>query len=283
MNLIAETQKLQNYLKIQDYKTVVKGCEKLINKFPNNPFLFNLLGLALHGNGNFLIAIDRYKKALDLDLNFFPAMNNIANSYKAIGNFEKAESYYDKVIKIKPDYFQAINNYANLKALIYEYSSAIKLYEKALEIKENDITVLFSLANAYHSVGDIEKTKKIISKILELNPKHVSTHKLLSSIINYSEDKANLDQMKNLILENNLSDIQIVDLSFALGKAFEDLKDYENSFIYLKKANLIKEKQHNYNIEEEKLLIDSIKKSFENLNLNNRKKVFDKKKAIFIC
>ena len=100
MNLIAETQKLQNYLKIKDYKTVVNGCEKLIRKFPNNPFLFNLLGLALHGAGKYLIAIDRYKKSLDLDLNFLPAMNNIANSYKAIGNFEKAENYYEKVIII---------------------------------------------------------------------------------------------------------------------------------------------------------------------------------------
>ena len=53
MNFIAETQKLQNYLRVEDYKTVVYGCEKLINKFPNNPFLFNLLALAFHGNGNY--------------------------------------------------------------------------------------------------------------------------------------------------------------------------------------------------------------------------------------
>jgi len=78
-------------------------------------------------------------------------------------------------------------------------SSAIKLYEKALAIKENDIIILFSLANAYHAIGDIKQTKKIISKILDLNPKHVSTHKLLSSIVNYSEDNANFNQMKNLI------------------------------------------------------------------------------------
>ena len=32
MNLIVETQKLQNYLKAKDFKTVVYGCEKLINK-----------------------------------------------------------------------------------------------------------------------------------------------------------------------------------------------------------------------------------------------------------
>ena len=134
MNSISEIQKLQNYLKINDFKTVIFGCEKLIKKDPNNPYLFNLLGLALHGSGNYLIAIDRYKKALDIDINFLPAMNNLANSYKSIGNFEKAEFYYNKVINIKPDYFQAINNYANLKTLIFDYTSAIDLFKKALNI-----------------------------------------------------------------------------------------------------------------------------------------------------
>ena len=283
MNFIAETQKLQNYLRVEDYKTVVYGCEKLINKFPNNPFLFNLLGLALHGSGKYLIAIDRYKKALDLDKNFLPAMNNLANSYKSIGNFEEAEFFYNKAIDSKPDYFQAINNYANLKALVFDYTSAIEFYEKALKIKENDITILFSLANAYHAIGDIIKTKEIISKILHYNPKHVSTHKLLSSIVNYSNDNANLNEMKNLILKNELSNSQIVDLSFALGKAYEDLKEYENSFLYLKKANFLKKKEYNYKIKDEELLIDSIKESFKDFNFKDGKKNFDKRRAIFIC
>ncbi|MDC0054567.1 sulfotransferase [Candidatus Pelagibacter sp.] len=283
MNLIVETQKLQNYLRVKDYKTVVYGCEKLISKFPNNPFLFNLLGLALHGSGKYLIAIDRYKKALDLDLNFLPAMNNLANSYKSIGNFVKAENYYNKAIEAKPNYFQAINNYANLKTLIFDYSSAIELYEKALKIKEKDITILFSLANAYHAIGNIKKTKEIISEIFNYNPKHTSTHKLLSSIVNYLDDSANLNEMENLILESHLSNSQTVDLSFALGKAYEDIKKYKDSFFYLKKANMIKKKEYNYDIKDEQLLIDSIKKNFEGLNFKNRKKFFDKRKAIFIC
>ena len=242
MDLIAETQKLQNYLKIKDFKNVVYGCEKLIKKFPNNPFLFNLLGLALHGNGNFLIAIDRYKKALDIDSNFLPAKNNIANSYKAIGNFEKAEFYYKNILKIKPNYIQALNNYANLKTLIFDYNSAIKLYTKALKINENDISILFTLANAYHAIGEEDKTKEIVKKILNLNPKHVSSHKLISSINDYSKNKENLNQMEKIILEKDLKDSQIVDLSFALGKAYEDLKKFEKSFFYLEKANKMKKK-----------------------------------------
>ena len=54
--------------------------------------------------------------------------------------------------------------------------------------------------------------------------------------------------MENLILESQLSNSQIVDLSFALGKAYEDIKKYEDSFFYLKKANMIKKKEYNYDI-----------------------------------
>ena len=283
MNLIVETQKLQNYLKAKDFKTVVYGCEKLITKFPNNAFLFNLLGLALHGNGNYLIAIDKFKRALDLDPNFLPAKNNLANSYKAIGNFEKAEFYYKNVLKIKPNYIQALNNYANLKALIFDYYPAIELYNEALKIKENDETILFTLANAYHAIGETDKTKEIAEKILKLHPKHVSAHKLLSSIVDYSKDQANLDQMEDIILEKDLSNPQIVDLSFALGKAYEDLKKFEKSFFYLEKANKIKKNDANYNINEERNFFETIKNTFQNFNFKNEKKIFSKIKPIYIC
>ena len=283
MNLIAETQKLQNYLKAKDFKTVVYGCEKLITKFPNNAFLFNLLGLALHGNGNYLIAIDKFKRALDLDPNFLPSKNNLANSYKAIGNFEKAEFYYKNVLKIKPNYIQALNNYANLKALIFDYYPAIELYNEALKIKENDETILFTLANAYHAIGETDKTKEIAEKILKLHPKHVSAHKLLSSIVNYSKDRANLEQMESIILEKDLSNPQIVDLSFALGKAYEDLKKFEKSFFYLEKANKIKKNDANYNITEERNFFETIKNTFQNFNFKNEKKIFSKIKPIYIC
>ncbi len=283
MNLTAETQKLQNYLKIKDYKAVVYGCEKLINKFPNNPFLFNLLALALHGSGNYLIAIDRYKKALDLDPNFLPAKNNLANSYKAIGNFEKAESYYKNILEIKPNYIQALNNYANLKTLIFDYHSAIELYNKALKIDENNITILFTLANAHHAVGEIQKTKELIKKILKLNPKHVSVHKLLSSIIDYSKEEANLNQMEDIISEKNLTNGQITDLSFALGKAYEDLKKFEKSFLCLERANKLRKNSTNYNIIKEINFFENIKKTFNNIGFNDEKRLFNKIKPIFIC
>ena len=68
----------------------------------------------------------------------------------------------------------------------------------------------------------------------------MSAHKLKSSIINYNEDEDHLSQMLNLSKNNHLSTSQKIDLFFAIGKAYEDRKDFDNSFKFLEKANYLK-------------------------------------------
>ena len=73
------------------------------------------------------------------------------------------------------------------------------------------------------------------------------------------------------------------DIYFSLGKAFEDLKDYEKSFNYLEKANLIKNKEINYNLSNHERLIKSIIKLFDNFDFEKNKKKATEKQIIFIC
>ena len=68
----------------------------------------------------------------------------------------------------------------------------------------------------------------------------MSAHKLLSGIINYQDDQTHLNDMLELSKSRSLTDSQYVDLFFAIGKAYEDLKQYEKSFEYIRKANEIK-------------------------------------------
>ena len=55
--------------------------------------------------------------------------------------------------------------------------------------------------------------------------------------------------MENKIKIENLHKNNIADLSFALGKVYEDIKDYEKSFFYIKKANKLKKNLIKYNIQ----------------------------------
>ena len=42
MDIREKVEKLQNHLKANNYKFVIDECNKLIQKFPYNSFLFNL-------------------------------------------------------------------------------------------------------------------------------------------------------------------------------------------------------------------------------------------------
>ena len=64
---------------------------------------------------------------------------------------------------------------------------------------------------------------------------------------------------------------------FALGKAFEDLKDYDRSFDNYQKGNNLLKKLINFEIENEKKDFENIKKIFsnnyKNITLNNSRKI----------
>ena len=230
MNLLKEIEKVHNNIQAKNYEIAIEKCNKLIKKFPNNSYLYNLGGIALQQFKNIKVSVNYFQKAIDIDPKNIPAKNNLANSLKVLGKLDIAEKLYKEIISINPKYTKALNNYANLKQQFNDYHSAISLYEKALNIEENNTNILLSLASSYQGIGKFKEALKTINKLIDQNVEAMSAHKLKSSIINYNEDEDHLPQMLNLSKNNNLSPSQKIDLFFAIGKAYEDRKDFDNSF-----------------------------------------------------
>ena len=88
--------------------------------------------------------------------------------------------------------------------------------------------------------------------------------------------------MEILFKKNNLNIQEISNLSFALGKAYEQKKEYEKSFNFYKIANETKRKKLNYNSNYLNNLKTNLINFFENFNVNKVEK-YNKKKIIFIC
>ena len=117
-----------------------------------------------------------------------------------------------------------------------------------------------------------------------IDPNKTSAHKLISGFTNYLEgNEDHLNTMKSLSSENHLNDNQKIDLFFALGKAYEDLKDFDQSFQYLEKANFLKKARSEYKIQKDEKVFNNIMKAFDKINFNEFKKISSEKQIIFIC
>ena len=296
MDLVEKIRVLNNHLKAKNFKRVIEGSSKILKQIPRNDYLLNLTGMAYQGLSQHKNSIKYFKEALKYAPNNIAAMNNYANSLKAVGNLEASEELYKNILKINPGYINAYNNYANLKTLINDYDGAIDLYKKALEIlKENtnvpkasSLGILFSLAVAYQSNNNIEDTRQTIKQIFLIEASHVGAHKLISSITKYSiEDKNSLNHLKTMEqLDSQINDNNYerkLDISYALGKSYEDLRDYKKSFYYLNIANELKLKEKGSNIDAEKKAIQNIIKTFDGIDLDKTNQDINQKKIIFIC
>ena len=290
MDLVEKIKILNNYLQTKNFNKVIEGGKKILKKIPNNDYLLNLIGMAYQGKSQYKNSIKFFEESLKQNPKNIAAMNNYANSLKVLGKFEQSKDLYEKIIKINPNYIKAYNNYANLKTSYNDYEGAIDLYKKAIKLLKGDkstpvsnsLEFMFSLAVAYQGYNKVKETKDIIEEILLINPSHIGAHKLKSSILKYAkENKDSIEHLKfmeNLGENGKLSDSEKIDLYFSLGKAHEDLKDFDKAFLYLKEANQLRFKKFGSNIENEKKLFKHIIKTFENVNLEESSNDIPQKK-----
>ncbi len=96
MNLLKEIEKVHNNIQAKNYEIAIEKCNKLIKKFPNNSYLYNLGGIALQQFKNIKLSVNYFQKAIDIDPKNIPAKNNLANSLKVLGKLDIAEKYIIK-------------------------------------------------------------------------------------------------------------------------------------------------------------------------------------------
>ena len=158
----------------------------------------------------------------------------------------------------------------------------ILLIEKNNNPKNLD--VLFQLAGAYRYLGNFDKALSNYDEILSYDETYMPAYRMIGTIINHNQNGKYLIKLNKLKDNNNLSSEQKIDLYFALGKAYEDLKDKEKSANYYIYANKYKREITKYNFKIHKEHFDQIYEVFKNINFIDKKlNIKNNKKIIFLC
>ena len=257
---------------------VIEECN-LILKDNKIDVFYNLLCIAYNNKNNFNKAIEVMNEALKKNPKNVDFLNNLGMFYSNIYDYKKAEINYNKGLKIDSNNLSILNNLANLKKNLDQTEEAIDIYEKILSIKSDAIAVMYNLAGLYNSLGSFEKSKDLYFQILKLKSDFTEADRLISQMIKYNPEHEHFLSLKDKLLNLKLEDDSLLHLHFALGKAYGDQNNYENSFDNYKKANDISKKISNYKFEKSKKRFDTIKDRFKSLdnfklNKNHRKFIF---------
>tara|TARA_R110002096_G_scaffold266710_1_gene460249 strand:+ start:40497 stop:42515 length:2019 start_codon:yes stop_codon:yes gene_type:complete len=217
-------------------------------------------------------AIDCFKKALRNDPDSVDAMRYLAIAYiKQDKNLNDAEALLRRVVQIAPDFALGWGDLGHVLIKSRNYMEAIEAYKKAIEILPDNFTAWIQLASAQATAGYPEESAKSYRKVLEINPKAPSAllgfgHVLKTlgdqpgslrayreairqkpefgevywsmanlKIFNFEDEE--VKEMEHQLENSQLNDTTEVHFRFALGKAYEDKKDYDKAWEYYHSGN----------------------------------------------
>ena len=136
-------------------------------------------------------------------------------------------------------------------------------YEKALLLDPGNYAFLNNLGMVFSSLGDKLNAEKHYRDALAINPKHAETHKNLVGMKRYeSIDDPDVKALEDIWNRGGLDEPSTINLSFALGKVYDDCALYDKAFDTYKIGNDLKFKDSGIDLEKYFAHIDRVSTIF---------------------
>lgn len=163
--------------------------------------------------------------------------------------FQKAVDEAKALMEQAPDNPQLQSLYAIQCMQLGDYETALTLFDKILERVPHDPVTNVSKGHALKTGGRSDDAVAAYRAALDSQPFYCDAWYSLANLKVYRFDDAELAAMETLENNPHLGGQDRVYLQFALGKAYEDRKDYAQSFAHYAKGNAIKKAQLQYRAE----------------------------------
>ncbi len=131
-----------------------------------------------------------------------------------------------------------------------DYDTALAAFDGVLQQLPGDPITLTSKGHLYKTCGQFEASVSAYHDALRSQPHYGEAYYSLANLKVYSFSGDEIDAMLALADDGNLSHIDRVYLNFALGKAYEDMADFDKSFKYYEHGNSLKKSQCRYQAEQ---------------------------------
>jgi tetratricopeptide (TPR) repeat protein len=276
---------------------------KALKLLPDHPMLLNNVGNVLQLQGENEKALPLLNKAISQDPDNAHAYNNLGNALRALERNEEAVAAYKRVVEINPEFAIGYYNLGLILVELEELNDAIDCFNQALRINPADKNAYLGLGNArsaqgnldqavsayqkaiaidplyekaykelgkaFGDHGEIEKALTANRKALEINPEYAKAYLPLSKNKKFTEYDDDIRAMESLFSKKGISDEDSSNLAFALGKAHEDLGNFDQSMEYVIKATRLKRNSYDYSISESEEEFDRTKEVFSSEFFSN--------------
>jgi len=209
--------------------------------------------------------------ALKIDAKHVPTLVQVARTQTAKGNYTQAEQACRLAFAEKPDSAEAHSVLGQVHLEVDRFHEAIEEFEVALKIDPNLIEAQNHYGVCLKSVGRLEEARDAFIKNLELNPRSYGVYANLADLEKFTPDHERLKTMESILAEaEDPNGPRYMSLHFALGKAYDDIGEYDKAFKHISIGAGLKRAKLDYDEAETDSFFASIKEIFNAEMFANR-------------
>jgi tetratricopeptide (TPR) repeat protein len=249
----------------------IASYRRAIGLSPRFAAAYNNLGRALLDQGDFAGAVESCRRAVELDPGIADAHNNLGNALRGVGRLGPAEAALRQAVELAPHRSDLHANLGNVLLDLKRFEEAAVCHRRAIELDPKLLRGHFGLASALRPLGDMEGALETYRRALSLDagqavvwnalgsalralgrfdeaidafrraiaidPNFADPYRNLAICSELAGDEQKIARVAALAAREDLPVEERVAAGFALGKAFDDSRRFDEAFAAYARAN----------------------------------------------
>lgn len=216
----------------------INVLRKAIKKEPKNVDAMHVLALTyIKMDGRRTDAEALLRRVLQLAPDFMGASVTLGTFLTKSGKAMDATKVLEEAIAFKDDAAEAWACLGSAYALAGYPDKSAAAYARSIEIAPDIPATQMSLAHSLKTVGDQEGALGAYRQAATLNPQFGETYWSMANLKIFEFEESEVVEMQSQLEHSDLSDVSEIHFRFALGKAYEDKKDYDKAWHYYHTGN----------------------------------------------
>ena len=182
--------------------------------------------------------------------------DNAKIKYDYINILTKRQKY-GEALKHAQDFYNEDKKNINAMKLLStalfrtdRYQEAIDIYNDILKLEPKNTDVMLSMGHLYKTSGEIDKSINCYQMAYKTDKYFGDSYWSLANLKTYTFSESEVISLDKMVNDPYVSVDEKTFMHFALGKAYEDLNEYEKSFNHYKEGNLIKKSKALFNVDD---------------------------------
>lgn len=246
------------YRDLDDIPRALECLEHAVGLAPQNADFRINFGATMNRAEMPDLAVEQYYKAVELQPNLLEAIVMLGETLSELRRFDDARECIDRALMLHPEMPELSERRGFVYLEMGDTGHALADFDRVLKQYPQRPMALLGAGRTHMEAGHSKEATANLEQLVELHPDTGTGYFYLAASRKFKPDDPVISQLKMLADKTGSEDKASIALNFALGKIYDDCKQWDDAFAHYARGNCLRNEEYKYQPEREEARFDDL-------------------------